>query len=435
MIGTAIPAATEVQNHIVDAIVIGIGDHGDGIAESAWGRLYIPRTLPGERVRVRLCGRRGDGLAGEPIELLSAVDGRVTPPCRHFSRCGGCSLQHLGAEAYKGFKLERVHTALARARITVGAVAPLVLTPPGSRRRARFAAMGRARRRCAVGFRERRGHAIVDVVECPVLDRRLVAVLPALRNWLGDLLTTGQRTEVSVTQLDGGLDVVLDWPQPPTVAVRERCAAFAAEADLGRLSWRPGPRRTPEPFVQRRPVGASFAGVFVAVPAGCFLQASASGEAALVAAVLDAAGDARRVVDLFSGAGTFAVSLAATGRRVLAIDSDGPALAAAASAVFGITTQTRDLLAHPLTAPELAGFAAAVFDPPRAGAAAQAKQLAASGVATVVAVSCNPQTFARDARLLVSGGYGLERVIPVDQFLWSPHLELAAVFRRNPQRS
>jgi 23S rRNA (uracil1939-C5)-methyltransferase len=414
--------------------VLALGSHGDGIAESACGRLYIPRTLPGERVRVRLGSRRGDGLAAEPIEWLSAAEGRATPPCRHFSRCGGCSLQHLSAEAYQGFKLERLHTALARARITASAVAPLVLTPPGGRRRARFAAVSRARRRCSVGFRERRGHAIVDVVECPVLDHRLVTALPALRDWLDDLLTTGQRTEVTVTQLDGGLDVVLDWPQPPTVAVRERCAAFAGEADLGRLSWRAGPGLPAEPMVQRRPVGASFAGTIVAVPAGCFLQASVAGEGALIAAVLDAAVDARRIVDLFSGAGTFAVSLAAAGRHVLAIDSDGSALAAAASARPGITTQTRDLLARPLAASELAGFAAAVFDPPRAGAAAQAKQLAASGVPTVVAVSCNPQTFARDARLLVNGGYGLERVVPVDQFLWSPHLELAAIFRRNRQR-
>ncbi|MEZ5841789.1 MAG: hypothetical protein R3D02_15660 [Hyphomicrobiales bacterium] len=186
--------------------------------------------------------------------------------------------------------------------------------------------------------------------------------------------------------------------------------------------------------MRRRPVGAVLSGVCVDVPPGAFLQASGEGEAALVAAVVAAAAGAGAVVDLFAGVGTFAIALAGGGRRVLAVDGDVAALAAAARAMPAIATQARDLSARPPSVEELRDFDAAVFDPPRAGAAAQARKLAASAVPVIVAVSCNPDTFARDARLLAAGGYALQRVVPVDQFLWSAHLELAAVFRRQSRR-
>ncbi len=213
----------------------------------------------------------------------------------------------------------------------------------------------------------------------------------------------------------------------------ERLSAFAEDADLARLSWRRKATDPAEPIVQRRPVGVDFEGTFVAVPPGGFLQASEAGETALRAAVMAAISSARKVVDLFAGAGTFSLPLARAGARVHAVDADASslaALAAAARGMAGVTTQRRNLFSQPLTGFELNRFDAAVFDPPRAGARAQAEELARCTVRTVVAVSCDLATFIRDARILAAGGYRLVSVAPVDQFLWSAHLELAAVFRR-----
>jgi 23S rRNA (uracil1939-C5)-methyltransferase len=291
-----------------------------------------------------------------------------------------------------------------------------------------------------LGFHVKRGTDVVDLTGCSVVDPRILRLLPALRTFLGRLLKVHQRANVTVTLLEGELDVVLEWPGPLGLEAREALAAFASAADVARLSWRPSAGAFAETVVQRRPVGAVFAGVRVALPPGGFLQATLEGEQALVAAVLGtveatgrtAARPARSIADLFCGAGAFAFPLARAGMRVHAIDADAALLQAmtAARGTYRITAEQRDLFAQPLSASELKGFDAVVFDPPRAGARAQAEELARSAVPIIAAVSCNPSTFARDARILVDGGYRLETVTPVDQFLWSPHLELVAIFRR-----
>ena len=426
------PAAT--HGAVVEAVVTALGAQGDGIALAGEQRLYIPFTVPGDRVQARLGEAQGDGHAAELVEVLSPGSGRAVPPCRHFGRCGGCNVQHLADDVYAAWKLGRLHHALAQAGLAGVEIAPLARTPPEARRRATFAAVrdGRAVR---LGFNVRRGHDIVDLVHCPVLEPRIVGLLPALRRLLASLLNARQRITVQVSMLEGGLDVVLDGAIELGLSAREQLAAFATVADVARVSWRPGTDAPAEPVVQLRPVEAIFAGAFVAMPPGGFLQASGQGEAALVEAVVAAVAPQRTAVDLFAGAGTFTFPLARRGLRVHAVDADDACLKAVATAARALPgdsvgTERRNLFARPLLAEELRGFEAVVFDPPRAGARVQAEQLARSTVPVVVAVSCNPGSFARDARILVEGGYRLEWIIPVDQFLWSPHLELAAVFRR-----
>lgn len=437
------PPRGQAARAVIEATVARIGSRGDGIAEGPDGyTLYIPLTVPGDRVRARIGAPRGDGRAAEVVEIISPGLERAEPPCPHFARCGGCSLQHLTGAAYAEWKLAEVRGALARAGFADSAIEPLARTAPGGRRRATFAADrpagGGAPR---LGFNAAGGHEVVDLAVCPVLAPGLVALLPCLRSLLADILAPRQRTRVAAALLDGGLDVVVDWPaalgRDPGLVLLERLAAFAEDADLARLSWRREATDPAEPIVQRRPVGADFGGTFVAVPPCGFLQASEAGETALRAAVMAAIGSARQVVDLFAGAGTFSLPLARAGARVHAVDADAPslaALAAAARGMAGVTTQRRNLFSQPLTSFELNRFDAAVLDPPRAGARAQAEELARCTVRTVVAVSCDLATFTRDARILAAGGYRLVSVAPVDQFLWSAHLELAAVFRRDQTR-
>ncbi len=430
----------------LEVVIEAVGARGDGIAAGPRGRLFVPLTAAGDRVRVQPQQARDDGVACALLEVIAPGPQRAPPPCPHFGRCGGCSLQHLDAAAYDAWKEQQLDRALARAGLVPEVRDPLFRVPAGSRRRATFAAV-RTTAGAVVGFAVRRGHEIVDLAVCPVVAPPIVDLLPRLRAVLARVLPPGGRCEVAVALLDGeagsaaarerGLDVVFAWPDPPSLAVREALAAFADEADLARISWRTSADAPAEPLACRRPVGAWPGGVFTAVPPGGFLQATGEGEAALIAAVRSGVGGAARVADLFAGAGTFSLPLARDGIPVHAVDADAAALAALSAAARRVqppitlpTTDVRDLAVRPLAAAELSRFDAVVFDPPRAGAAAQAEALARSNVPTVIAVSCNPDSFARDARILASGGYRLQRITPVDQFLWSAHLELAASFRR-----
>ncbi len=419
---------------VVQVNIARIGERGEGLAAGPGGPLYVPLTVPGDRLIVAPGEPRGEGRAGETVRIITPGPDRVAPACRHFGACGGCAVQHWAPAAVAAWKRARVQAALGRAGLDAVAIDPVVTTPPRVRRRARFAAV-RTASALVLGFKVRRGHDVVDVSECPLLQPEIVAVLPRLRARLAPLLAHGQRLEVIVTRLDGGLDVLLSGLAPPDPDARAALADLAAAAGLCRLSWRPSPGAEPEPLVERERAGLRFAGVFVPVPPGGFLQASEDGEAALVAAVAGAVGSVRRVVDLFAGAGTFSLPLVTAGARVHAVDGDAALMGALATAgreavLTGLGTEVRDLHSRPLSAADLKRTEGVVLDPPRAGARAQAEALAASAVPRVAAVSCNPATFARDARILVDGGYRLERVVPIDQFLWSPHVELVGTFTR-----
>jgi 23S rRNA (uracil1939-C5)-methyltransferase len=271
---------------------------------------------------------------------------------------------------------------------------------------------------------------VVDIVECLVLEPPLFAAVGRVRQCLPRLLPPGGTAEATLTATDSGIDLLLEVKEPPSLRALEGCAELAAKSDLARLVW-----RTPKDeilVVERRPVRVLLSGVAVAFPPGAFLQVSRAAELILVGEVLAGVGMRQPVLDLFAGLGTFAFALARNG-SVHAVEGEARAAAALAEAAAGrrgISVERRDLARDPVPPADLSRYAAAVFDPPRAGAASQAKALAASALDTVVAVSCNPGTFGRDAAALLAGGFHLEQLTPVDQFVWTPHLEIVAVFRR-----
>lgn len=409
----------------VEVEIVRVGARGDGVADTLGGALYVPYAAAGDIVEVEPGEKRGDGREGRLVRVVSPGPDRAEPPCRHFGTCGGCAMQHLAAPVYLAWKHERVAEALRRAGIEAE-VQETVSVPPGSRRRVRYAFRSASGRMLA-GFREARSARIVDLVECPVARPAVVGLLPALRAFLAKHAATG---EVSVTEVEGGLDVVVYADHAPDLDLRLDVPDFCNASRIVRLAWATG-KRTPEPLLALKPAQVRFAGVSVGLPIDAFLQPTSEGEAVLRETVNAAIPEGARVADLFSGCGAFALPLAAAGRAVHAVEGIAVQTRAIQRANPSVGTETRDLSRRPMRREELARFDAVILDPPRAGAAEQAVELASSVVPTVVYVSCNPATFARDARVLVEGGYRLGNVRPVDQFLWSHHVELAAVFTRS----
>lgn len=420
----------------VSVVVESVGARGDGMATRPGSGevLYIPRVLPGERVTVRPAEARGDGRAALLDAVEEASPDRVEPPCPHFGRCGGCALQHMAPDALAGWKRDLVVQALARrgfAAEVLEAVTPTQGLPPGTRRRATFAVKGQGAG-AVLGFNARASHAVVPVGTCLLPTEPLWALVPPLRDLIRTVPLPRKGGDLAVTLTDTGADVMLDLGAEPDLETRQRLADFAAGHDLARLSLRID-GGSPEPAAALRRPEMRLGGRLVPLPAGGFLQPSRDGEAALVAHVLAAVetAPAGPVADLFGGIGTFALPLHDADRVVHLVEGAAEAVASVSGlGLDGLTAERRDLFEHPLGQKELKRFAAVVFDPPRAGAQAQAAALAAHGPGVVVAVSCNPATFARDARLLVDGGYAMEAVTPVDQFPWAAHVEVVAVFRR-----
>jgi 23S rRNA (uracil1939-C5)-methyltransferase len=413
-----------------------VGVRGDGIARHAGRPVYLPLAAPGDRVRAALGPTRGEGRTARLLDVLEP-GARVVPPCPHFGTCGGCALQHLGEDAYVAAKEAQVRAALAQHGLGDAPMEPLRRLPPRSRRRARFAIQRPrgARAPALVGFNARASHDLVDMRVCEVLHPSLVALVAPLRRLAPLLGPPGTAAAATVTLADTGVDLLLDLPAVPALDGLEALARFADAQDLARLAWRAPGQDEPVPLALRRPVRVSFGGVAVDLPPEVFLQASADADAMLSAEVLAGIGQAPRVADLYAGVGTFSFALAARA-AVHAVEGSASALAALSGAAARaglagrVSAERRDLERRPLQPDELARFDAVVFDPPRAGARAQSAALAATAVPRIVAVSCSPASFARDARLLVDGGYRLVRVQPVDQFVWSPHVELVAWFER-----
>ncbi len=401
-----------------------VGEQGDGVAP---GPVYVPLTLPGEVVRARVGHDRGD-----LVEIVAASAERVAPPCRHFGACGGCALQHWSHQPYLDWKCGRIADALAREGIATQITAPFAALP-GTRRRLTLHAR-RQDHRPILGLKARRSWGVVNIETCVIAQLVLISALSALKDLAEPLLEHAKSAPaLHVTASDTGLDIDISGVERRggglSASGRGRVAEAAARADFARVTV------AGEILYQARQPRIVVGGVGVDLPAGAFLQATQTAEVAMAAFIGEATADARSIADLYCGVGAFTFPLAAQARMV-AIDASAPAVSALAAAPGGkpglkaITAQVRDLDRRPLLARELTGFDAVIFDPPRAGAAAQCGQLALSNVATVVGVSCNPSTFARDAGILAAGGYVLTRVLPVDQFLWSPHIELVGIFSR-----
>lgn len=395
-----------------DEMIVRVAARGDGV--TADGR-HAALAAPGDRLRA-------DGSVAHGPR-------HVDPPCRHFPECGGCQLQHLDDTAYAEFLTGRIAGALAQHGLTAEIRAPL-LSPPRTRRRATLHAERRGRQ-VHLGFTEQSSHRLIDVQQCEVLDPWLFALLQPLRGLLATHLPASRRVNVHLALTDQGPDVLVEGLVTDSLKAVEAVTAFAMRHALGRLSVDDG--MGPEARWEPDPVTVSFGGVAVPFPPASFLQATPEGEAALVAAVREAVGEAKAIADLFAGLGTFTFAMdpkvkvyAGEGAR----DAILSLKVAAGRAQRQIFAEHRDLFRRPLTAKELDLFDAVILDPPRAGAKEQAVELAASKAPVIAYVSCNPATFARDAEALVKGGYRLDWVQPVGQFRWSTHAELAARFSR-----
>jgi 23S rRNA (uracil1939-C5)-methyltransferase len=402
-----------------------MGGEGDGVAV---GPAFVPFTLPGERV---LAKGRGD--RRELVEVLAASADRVTPPCPHFFACGGCALQHWAHEPYLAWKVERLRGTLARQHLEVEFL-PAFAVAPQTRRRVALHARRGSREAARLGYKMRKSWDLVDIAVCPISDPRIQAAVPALKRLAAPLFEHPKSAPTLHTTLtDTGIDVDITGVEAKSGGLsadgRMQLAERAAEADFARVTL-----AGEMAYLARQPT-VRLGPATVALPPGAFLQATPGAEAAMAAFVAENAQGASRIADLYCGVGTFTFRLAEIA-PVHAADFAPEAVHALTSALAtapglkGVAAEARDLVRRPVLAEELRKTDVAVFDPPRAGAAEQAAELARSSVARVLGVSCNPATFARDARILVDAGFQLERVLPVDQFLWSPHIELVGVFSR-----
>jgi 23S rRNA (uracil1939-C5)-methyltransferase len=407
-------------------IISRMGARGDGRVAGSPDALHLPFVLPGEEVVARMA-------AGEPklLSIERASPDRIVPVCCYFGTCGGCKLQHWRHEPYLAWKRELVAEALAAEGIEAS-VAPIIDAHGAGRRRAIFHAR-RDGEKVRTGFMRAGSHELIDIEACPILAPALAGA-PRLAARLAALLTrAGKPLDITVTASEAGLDVAVKGRGILPFAERDEAIAFAAREDLARLS------NHHEVIVERRAPLIAIGDCQVLPPPGAFLQATAQGEAVLAKLVGEALGKARRqprrIADLFCGIGPFALRLSRAA-QIWAFDTHAAAVAALAKAarhtqgLKPLEAQARDLFRRPLLAAELGAFDAVILDPPRQGAQAQAQELARSKVERIVYVSCNPATFARDAKALIAGGYRIDAVTPVDQFRFSAHVELVAALHR-----
>jgi 23S rRNA (uracil1939-C5)-methyltransferase len=407
--------------------ILHIGHRGDGIADGPNGPVYVPGALPGETVEVEAVPGHPDRRALLRVERPSAE--RIAPICPHFGVCGGCAVQHWDAAPYRQWKRGLVVEALRQAGLDDAVVAAPIDAHGEGRRRATFHARRSPHDVLEVGFSAARAHRVVAIDRCPILAKSLDGALPAAWAIAEALQPSKKPLDIQATATDAGLDIDVRGSGPLTASRTAALARVAGKHDLARLT------RHGELVVQNRAPTLHIGSTIVPLPPAAFLQATAEGEAALSRLVVMACTGATKIADLFCGIGPFALRLAERA-RVVAIDNDAAALAAlkraaASPGLKPVEVQERDLFKDPLVAAEfLRRFDAVVFDPPRQGALAQARALAASGVPLIVAVSCNPATFARDAAELLRGGYRLAEVTPVDQFRYSAHVEIVARFEK-----
>ena len=422
----------------VELTVTHQGRGGDGVAMHEDQTLFVPFALPGEQISATVTRHPKFGSSVKLDKVHNEAAHRIAPACAHFTVCGGCALQHMNAESYGAYKVGLLKHEFERAELEYETMLPLASSPPGSRRRAVFSGRKLRDGKIAFGFNERGANWLVDLKECHTVMPAIEQIVPHLRQLLNDILQPSDKTDIAVTWFPEGLDIVLvglprlEWKD------RELLAEFAATHKVARLSVRARKVKDREPIYQSSKPSCTFGSTIVHPPAGSFLQATLEGEAAMVKAVRDAlqkyAPEAKMFADLFCGSGTFSGVLAdchPKGGHVLSVEFEGESVQTLANAKNPrIFTRAQDLMGDPLLPAELNTRDVVLIDPPRAGCKTQAEELAKSKVPLVISISCNPETFARDAKILVEGGYTLREVTPVDQFLWSPHLETVGIFTR-----
>ncbi|GGB08006.1 putative RNA methyltransferase [Brucella endophytica] len=425
----------------VRVTIAAMGAGGDGVANLPDGQVFVPFTLPGEVANIAREKNRGTLMA-----LLEASPERIAPACAYFEACGGCALQHWQAHDYQAWKRGLVNDALTGRKLTFE-LDPLVPCAPQTRRRAVFAAR-RTDGGMLLGFNRHQSHEIINIEECPVTVPAITDRLADLRELASLIAPDGKPFRLTVTATASGLDIAATGSKLPDAARRKALTSFMMATkqvqEKCEAVFRPDLRQNNvfarltcegEIVLEPKKPLVHFGKVAVEVPPGGFLQATAEAEDTMSALVMGHLAKTKRAADLFCGSGTFTFRMAEK-MAVHAVESDAAALAAldrAARNTQGlkpVTMERRDLFRRPLTAKELARFDGLVFDPPRAGAETQAKEIAKSNIAKVVAVSCNPVTLARDLAILTQGGYRIDRVTPIDQFLWSSHVETVALLSK-----
>ncbi len=413
-----------------------LGPLGDGVHQSERGRVFVERALPGDVVEAKIHTGPGGILRGDLIRVIEASPHRVKAPCPHYDVCGGCTLQHADDAFYRNWKAGIVRAALMREDVEPEVWLEPVFLPAGHRRRVTFAAT-KKKNAVTLGYHRRRTHQVTDIRTCLIADPAIMALRAKLVTALVPILQDGKDADIFIQTVDGQCEVVITGPVGqkgrPDLQVFEGAAALAHAAKIARISWRLRECDDVELLLEVNPLIATFGTLAVALPPLAFLQPTKVGEDALVAAVMEQLPEKGTFADLFAGCGTFTGPMLARG-PVDAFDNVGAAIRALdkAKGPKPLKAIQRDLFRNPLEGSDLKRYDAVVFDPPRAGAQSQAQGLAMSGVPVVIGVSCNPATFARDARILVDGGYVLESVQVIDQFTWSHHVELVAAFTKDP---
>ncbi len=416
-------------------IIHDIGPKGDGVAylEQDHEPVYIERALPDDEIETRI-GKGPDGILRGSIEkLISASPFRTDPPCVYYEQCGGCALQHANDFFYKGFKQDVVQRALKRVHIKTNFLEP-VFCPPRTRRRATFAAFIQ-NKTVMMGYYKRRSHTITPISDCLVLHPDLVTWRNKVAPYLLDIIPGGKPTDIFLQMVGNQVEMVITGPigreGRPDLRAHEAIAKMVQDTGLARVGWRMKGYDEPEILLEQKPMIAKFGPLAVHLPLNAFLQPTQEGQQALVDGVMNLLPKSLgRVADLFSGCGTFSGPLLERASKVDAFDIAGIEPLARAGHSHPLAAIKRDLFTRPLSRDDLKVYDAIVFDPPRAGAKEQVAEIARSGVPLVIGVSCNPATFARDAKTLVDGGYKLESVQIVDQFVWSHHVEVIGKFTR-----
>lgn len=411
------------------------GGLGDGIARHEGRRIIVPYTLPGDTVSVRILGSSKDTVKAQLIDIIEPSADRVTPPCKHFGTCGGCSMQHFPEATYSQLKERMLTNAVNRAGYDTAAILPMYRVPSGSRRRAVFKVEATATDNAAkIGYYESSSHRLMSLEHCPILEEPIVQIVLALKPLIPSLPYPESVREISVTLSDSGLDLIIIAENPPELADIDLFSNFAQTNDIARVSWQT--EQTIVPIIVRRPVQLELGNITVNLPESYFLQATRQGQERITQLVIEATRNASNIADLYAGCGTYSFPMTAYA-SVNAVEGSALMIDAMEQAIVEnrlekkMTVTQRDIFKKPLLAKQLAAYDAVVINPPRNGAETQIAQLAQSKTPIVVMISCNPNSFERDAKLLRLGGYTLEKVLAIDQFLWSSHLEVAGVFHKD----
>jgi 23S rRNA (uracil1939-C5)-methyltransferase len=402
----------------------GIGSLGEGMGRLDGKPVYVGKTAPGDSVRV--------GMNGRLLQVVTPGPERVEAPCPYFETCGSCSLQHVSEEFYRGWKIQKVKDAFSREGVSVEKFEEPVFLPAATRRRATFAAI-KTQRGVLFGYTQAKSHQILDVQACLVLEPALDQKFQALREFLPALLPAGKSIDIGIQYVDGVFDLMLTGPLQQggkfNLEQLEIFAEIAEKLGIARVSWAAKENGAIETLLMRDTIFKKFGVLKVALAPGAFLQASIASENALVKIVQKYAKGAQHIADLFCGYGTFAGNLLQQDVKIHAAENDNGAVKALQKAApKNLSVEKRNLFKNPLT--QLDDFDTVIFDPPRAGAGAQSAALAYSNVPRIIGVSCNPVSFARDAKILQEGGYSLKSVTLVDQFVWSAHVEVVGLFEK-----